>query len=217
MSNADPTKRMAELAGRRPTAADIEILRGACNSKVLVRQSCLDGIPHAFRDRWEHWERIRDITRETLGIEPHCVRITGSANHGWSWARKTEWDKSRSDLDLFLISPHHFDVISEAISELLGSSPPARRPGLESGRAIKILRQQHGRGFVSLWHVKPKRPVIAPFTRCQTLISNYAYKHGLIPRDDPKNLSKMRLYRDFAAAERQLIRNFEGLHGGRSS
>ncbi len=92
-----------------------EVIREAIeslNPPSIVSEHVLERIPHIFDNDWPLYRTWRAELGSRLGVDPCDISITGSACVGVSFSPRKNFSlfHDKSDIDVAIVSPHHFDV-----------------------------------------------------------------------------------------------------------
>ncbi|MCB9615571.1 MAG: hypothetical protein H6721_03375 [Sandaracinus sp.] len=168
----------------------------------------LEGVPFVFRREWSVWEEIRDEIRCCLGTPQTFLRLTGSANTGWSFRTGNAFDPARSDLDLLLIDSGLFAELEVAVNRSLAARTAGEPWATTRWKTLAVadVKRHLKRRFVQLDRLPAKLAVQRRFLRCREAISRILTERSATP-----TLKKVsfRVYETEDAAIRQLARSLE--------
>jgi hypothetical protein len=90
----------------------IRVALESLNPPAVVAEYVLERIPHIFNQDWSLYRKWRAELGSRLGVDPCDISITGSACVGVSLSPRKNFSlfHDRSDIDVAVVSPYHFDV-----------------------------------------------------------------------------------------------------------
>jgi hypothetical protein len=85
---------------------------GASEPNALASELVLERVPFVFKNDWKQYREWKRVLGEALDIDPCDIFITGSGAVGLSLSpyKNFSFFNDTSDIDVAIISPHHFDV-----------------------------------------------------------------------------------------------------------
>jgi hypothetical protein len=97
----------------KPNATDIRAELSALPSSMFVSRWLLERIPHVFGDDFDLYLQWKHDLGARLGVDPRAITLVGSAAAGFSFSpqRALEPFREASDVDVAVISAHHFDIV----------------------------------------------------------------------------------------------------------
>lgn len=97
---------------RTALASSIRATVETGNPSVVVAEHVLERVPHIFGDDWSLFRNWRAQLAAGLDVDPCDISITGSACVGVSLSPRKNFSDfdDRSDVDVAVISPYHFDL-----------------------------------------------------------------------------------------------------------
>jgi len=106
---------MANAAASGLSTQDTNALKNAILTATpaeVVAEHVLERIPHVFSDDWLLYRSWRGKLGRALDVDPCNLCLTGSASVGFSLNphKKLAPYGASSDIDIAIISDHHFDV-----------------------------------------------------------------------------------------------------------
>jgi hypothetical protein len=159
------------------------------NPTDFVSRHIFEPIPHAFGtdlDLWVTWKRQ---LATHLEVDPYELVLTGSAATGFSLNPKKEFRgfNDRSDIDVGVISLHHFDLAWRYLRQLRASwlsLPKKTRRAITAHRSNYVFA-----GTIATDYMLPLLPFGRPW---QAGLDEMAKVQPTLGRD-----VKLRIYRDF--------------------
>jgi hypothetical protein len=97
----------------KPTSTDIRAELGALPTSMFVSRWLLERIPHVFGDDFDLYLEWKHDLGTRLGVDPRAITLVGSAASGFSFSpqRALQPFHERSDVDVAVVSAHHFDIV----------------------------------------------------------------------------------------------------------
>lgn len=171
----------------------------------VVAEHVLERLPHIFNDNWALCRQWRAELAPRLGVDPCDVVIIGSACAGVSlspYKNFSQFDKE-SDVDVAVISPHHFDIAWRTLRSF-------RLANAQSHRERQAI-VDHQKKYIYWGCIATDRILrLMPFAKDWTIAASHM--QGIAPTEG--RAINFRMYRDFDSLRSYQMRGMETLRAG---
>lgn len=167
-----------------------------------------EGIPSAFRDFPHKYQKIRRYGASEFSIDVRDFGLTGSARCGFSLSPLkllSDFNMQSSDYDVFIVSEKWYEGIKGEYFDLANKGSISMEDGL-----YKDNLNQFKSNFFSSWLIPFKGDLPYYHRTLRSRITNFYWNFSVvIDRKFPERHKRIRIYKDWNSAKRQLIRNFK--------